>query len=482
MNDSQSLDSIDSQIKKPSSRRREKKMDDEDEEQSFIGLDNTSVTASWDQLSTASRTLLSREQPRVQQVCGSQFKSNLKTVIKCKFCDELKFSLKNQKDVNRRLKIKLQKFQENEKYQKESQKITELLFSHSGTGKDANEVERLNRQMEDLSRTAKDSKEQSESLLKQMGELRNKYEQALSKGHMELKSLNERLDRTSEELDLAYKSKDTLFKQKTSLEENNRKLQELLSAAVTVDTSGLKELENLRQQTDSLAIERTDLQDEIKKLKTSISRQSNQVVQDKAEVQRLQAALQVALEEKKSTTQVLEESLGKVRDMETLRENLSLALQEERTAVRNTIIQSKNLESELCQAKAEKGELLKELEELRSKVTILNEEMTKERETSTKNLEKAISQSVRLVVVAPSVNVNVANNKVEVKSTISEENLRTFLEELLREYSLLYKQENSDLGPDNKTPINQWLSELLGKMQESIEQHVQAATAGSTNT
>ena len=479
MNDSQSLASIDSQIKRSSSRNQETSFDDEEEDLNHRFIDNVSLASSWDQLSSTSRTILSREQPRVQQVCGSQFKSNLKSLLKCKYCDEVKFSLKRVKDVNRKLRIKVQKLQENEKYQSESKKITELLFSQSGNGVDSNEVDSLRRKVEELSRTAKESKDQSESLLKQLCDHRSKHEQSLHKEQMELKSCKERLDRTTDELSLVYKSKDNLIQEKQSLEEAIIKLQELLNSASAVDTSGLKEIEELRQQIDALTIEKVDMLDEIKKLKNSISRQSNQVIQDKAEVHRLQAALRVALEEKELKTKELEESAMKLRDSKAATEQLHQVLHEEKVVVKNTIVENKNLEFELQKASVKNGELKKEVEGLNLQITSLNDEMAKEKENSMKNLEKAISQSVRLVVVAPTVNVNVADEKVNVKSAISNEKLRAFLDELLTEYSMLYRQEDSDLGPDNKTPLNQWLSVILGKMQESIEQHVHAATTGA---
>ena len=479
MSDSQSLASIDSQIKRSSSRNQEISFNDEEEDFSDSFIDNVSLANSWDQLSSVSRTTLSREQPRVQQVCGSQFKSNLKSLLKCKYCDEIKFSLKRVKDVNRKLRIKVQRLQENEKYQSESKKITELLFSHSGNGVDSNEVDLLRRKVEELSRTAKESKDQSESLLKQLSDYRSKYEHSLHKEQMELKSCKETLDRTTDELSLAYKSKDNLSKEKQSLEEAIIKLQELLDSASAVDTSGLKDIEELRQQIDALTIEKVDMLDEIKKLKNSISRQNNQVIQDKAEVQRLQAALRVALEEKELKTKELEESVMKLRDSKAATEQLHQALHEEKIMVKNAIVENKNLESELQKATVKNGELNKEVEGLSSKITSLNDEMAKEKEDSMKNLEKAISQSVRLVVVAPTVNVNVADEKVNVKSAISNEKLRSFLDGLLTEYSTLYRQEDSDLGPDNKTSLNQWLSVILSKMQESIEQHVHAATNGA---
>ena len=61
--------------------------------------------------------------------------------------------------------------------------------------------------------------------------------------------------------------------------------------------------------------------------------------------------------------------------------------------------------------------------ELRSQITLLNEriselmkQMARDNENTTKALEKAITASVRLCVVAPTVNVHVSDKKLKFKS------------------------------------------------------------------
>ena len=61
--------------------------------------------------------------------------------------------------------------------------------------------------------------------------------------------------------------------------------------------------------------------------------------------------------------------------------------------------------------------------ELRSQITLLNESiselmkrMARDSENTTKALEKAITASVRLCVVAPTVNVHVSDKKLKFKS------------------------------------------------------------------
>jgi hypothetical protein len=57
-------------------------------------------------------------------------------------------------------------------------------------------------------------------------------------------------------------------------------------------------------------------------------------------------------------------------------------------------------------------------------------------------LEKAITGSVKLCVVAPTVNVHVADKSLKFRSGISETALKQFLNnEILMKYSFLYKQK-----------------------------------------
>ena len=60
--------------------------------------------------------------------------------------------------------------------------------------------------------------------------------------------------------------------------------------------------------------------------------------------------------------------------------------------------------------------LQENLQTLTQKYNELIKQMTKESELTTKTLEKAISSSVRLCVVAPTVNVHIADKKLKMQS------------------------------------------------------------------
>ena len=105
----------------------------------------------------------------------------------------------------------------------------------------------------------------------------------------------------------------------------------------------------------------------------------------------------------------------------------------------------------------------------------------REAEITSKALEKAISSSVRLCVVAPTVNVHIADKKLKFQNKTSENELTSFLQnEVLDKYVFLYNQEHEDMAPDGKTPLRIWVTKMLSEMQTSIESHINNAMKGAS--
>ncbi len=103
-----------------------------------------------------------------------------------------------------------------------------------------------------------------------------------------------------------------------------------------------------------------------------------------------------------------------------------------------------------------------------------------ESETTKKALEKSISSSVRLCVVAPTVNVHVGDARSKFKSRISQEALRQFLHnEVFEKYCFLFKQISDNSSPTGES-LETWLQKMLSQMQTSIESHVNSAMDGSS--
>ena len=128
--------------------------------------------------------------------------------------------------------------------------------------------------------------------------------------------------------------------------------------------------------------------------------------------------------------------------------------------------------------------------------------MTADSESTQKALEKAITASVRLCVVAPTVNVHIPDKKMNLKSryfnfcflfepilllliflmcfSVSDVTLREFLsKEVLEKYTFLFKQRQENASPEEGRSIQQWVEQMLRNMQTAIEQHVYKAIEGS---
>lgn len=73
-------------------------------------------------------------------------------------------------------------------------------------------------------------------------------------------------------------------------------------------------------------------------------------------------------------------------------------------------------EAQLAQSNANNSELQTEIGSLNTRLSELMKHMTRDSENTKKALEKAITASVRLCVVAPTVNVHVADKKLKFKA------------------------------------------------------------------
>lgn len=131
---------------------------------------------------------------------------------------------------------------------------------------------------------------------------------------------------------------------------------------------------------------------------------------------------------------------------------------------------------ELNNEKNNNNYLNAEVERLSNLKSDLTKRLQKESDNSRKSIETSIASSVRLCVVAPTVNVTVANNKIKAKAALNEKSLKTFLTtEVLSKYSFLFKQQDEESSPVEKEPLQVWIQKMLNNMQTSIEDHVNNA-------
>jgi hypothetical protein len=133
---------------------------------------------------------------------------------------------------------------------------------------------------------------------------------------------------------------------------------------------------------------------------------------------------------------------------------------------------------------AEAAALRAEIAALTARSTDLMRRLAAESETVRQTLESALGSSVRLCVVAPTVNVHVADSKLKMRSSLPENAIRDFIqEEVLKRYTFLFKQEHEAAGPPDGSPeagdLQAWVQKMLFLMQDSIEHHVEAAMNGN---
>ena len=138
----------------------------------------------------------------------------------------------------------------------------------------------------------------------------------------------------------------------------------------------------------------------------------------------------------------------------------------------DTATQLADSKGKVAELATENVSLLQELQRVRQ---IMQDQDDAKAETQAA-LERAIAQSVRLCVVAPTVNVHVSDKKMKFRGGLQDKNLKAFLDqEILEKYSLLFKQDVEGMAPDGATSIQGWLQKLLAEMQKSIEMHVNNA-------
>ena len=144
----------------------------------------------------------------------------------------------------------------------------------------------------------------------------------------------------------------------------------------------------------------------------------------------------------------------------------------------NTI---EDVRRELNDEKNNNAYLNSEVERLNGLKSDLTKRLQRESDNSRKSIETSIASSVRLCVVAPTVNVTVASSKIKAKASLNEKALKTFLTtEVLSKYSFLFKQQDEESSPVEKEPLQVWIQKMLNNMQQSIEDHVNNALTNAS--
>eukprot|EP00325_Prymnesiales_sp_UTEX-LB-985_P002440 CAMPEP_0174694818 /NCGR_PEP_ID=MMETSP1094-20130205/1325_1 /TAXON_ID=156173 /ORGANISM="Chrysochromulina brevifilum, Strain UTEX LB 985" /LENGTH=951 /DNA_ID=CAMNT_0015891157 /DNA_START=18 /DNA_END=2873 /DNA_ORIENTATION=- len=87
-------------------------------------------------------------------------------------------------------------------------------------------------------------------------------------------------------------------------------------------------------------------------------------------------------------------------------------------------------------------------------------------------LAEALQSSVRLCVVAPTVNVTFGGQSLSSKAPLPKDKIRDTLEsQVLPNFTRCFTQANEGVGPDGST-MDEWLCQVTASMQGSIERHL----------
>ena len=102
----------------------------------------------------------------------------------------------------------------------------------------------------------------------------------------------------------------------------------------------------------------------------------------------------------------------------------------------------------------------------------LEHKMDKERKSHKSNMEQALNSIVRLCVVAPTVNVQMAEQTLSFKAPLPREKIRHFVQDqVLPKFATIFQQTADGMSPDGKN-LDAWLQNLLVDMQNTIEKHL----------
>ena len=396
-------------------------------------------------------------------VLGSQFRISGKEIPKCENCQIHSHNLKKSKETIRSLKLQMSRLEDKYAGLRKSK-------SYDDTSVDIpkpSDHDLLQKKCDDyeieigrLRKNAKTDQYAIESLQKLLLEWQMKDDDH-NREKGELRGNNEKLTVTkSEQNKTIEKLKADMGQYKMQLEHAELKLSRVPQ---NDDENKEKELEivKLRHLLAENESDREMLLKEIADLRRELQESAELVsVKEKDRLAAVVAEENMASERNNAVKDKQETEEGCAKRLEAAEKN--------RLDLNNELHDEKGKVIELAN---ENVELLQEIQRLRDLLRNGEEKS----QTTQDALQKAIAQSVRLCVVAPTVNVHVSTKKMKFLGGLQEQHLKEFLDkEILEKYSILFKQEGDSMSPEG-TSIQGWLQVLLGEMQTSIEGHVNKA-------
>lgn len=236
------------------------------------------------------------------------------------------------------------------------------------------------------------------------------------------------------------------------------------------------EIERLNKELNAKNILCEDLKKQLDLSKSGLNETAASLRSAENSRQQFKEKLDAALDELQRT----KDDLG---HMQTQFEELSMKFTKEHEVNVSAETEIAGLKSQLQEREKVQAATVAELKDKEDTAVSLTKRIQTESEHSRRELERAITSSVRLCVVAPTVNVHLGDRKLRFnKSGVTEQTLRAFIhDEVLSQYSCLFKQREENKSPDGETSIQVWVQKMLDKMQHAIEQHVNAAIDNSAS-
>ena len=424
-------------------------------------------------------------------VSGSQFRMPLKldNVVRCPSCDSSDKNIKKMKENVRSLKLQLCRAEDDlvgmKKY-----KMSESVVGPISNGFTQKEHDDLLKANKLLSRRVDElendiykfrSGGKRNSLVE---ELQAQLEEMKCASQRELLHMQEKFNNATESIARIKAEKEDISSQSLKLKSNIAVLKpqitiletKLDQANIIIDElrynereGNQKEIDNLHKQLDSCNFVNKTMTNKVDELYTNLHASNTRNLANETIVSDLIAQNSKLLTDLGSMTSEVK-SLRQVVD--DIRFKLSLC--EKENGALNRSLSDMQLSN--ISLNTSIFDLNTEVEKLNSSKKELARKLAAEAENVKKTVEKAILSSVRLCVVAPTVNVQVGDKKIKLKSALSEKALRAFItNDVLSKYSFLFKQETEDSSPTPKVSIQAWVQQMLQAMQKSIEEHVNSA-------
>lgn len=445
------------------------------------------------EISELQQALIDKFRGSNKMVSGAQFRNSLAPgAHKCDACEGKDNSLKKAKETIRSLRFQLQQTEE------------KLFSKNGGAGSGqqlprgmTEDVAQLRAKNEELAARVS-GLEFSNSELKQRVEVEKMLQQQNRRDSFraEVDSENDaarrRLEHEETEKqcralrDAAVENDKMMLQLKDQLNLKcayAKDLEDKLSMAKAASPQKRLQMNDMEARMNEAAASAKSLR---KELDVSRAQQKDQKMENEMSELELQRLSQL----QKDQLQELDEAKATIIQLqETIKESdvIISTTREEALNAQDTIRklegEIQDLKGQLANAEVRMDDLQSDLvavrsdaDEANSKMNTMVRRMTADSENSAKAIQKAISSSVRLCVVAPTVNVHVADKKMKFRTNIPKDELEKFLQEqVLSKYTFLFEQTKENGAPDGVTDLQPWIKKVLAEMQESVENHISSA-------